>query len=183
MRVLGVDPSLTGTGVSFRNGGVAYTERVQTDLRDMPRLIYIRDRLRDYARHVKPTIVAYEGYAMGFGKGMAGKIYDRAELGGILKLMFVEEFGASVLVVPPTSLKLFMTGRGRLSKGDKGKKEFLEYASKHRGRSFMSFDEADAYGLMLMGEAKLDPRRLPRVRTHHQRKALAGCQLMKVGPV
>ncbi len=177
-KVLGIDPSLTGTGISFRNGSVAYTERVQTELRDMRRLIYIRDRVREYAHHVKPDLIAYEGYAMGFGKGMAGKIFDRAELGGILKLMFIEEFDATVLVVPPNSLKLFMTGKGRLSKGDKGKKEFSEYASKHRGRGFMSFDEADAYGLMVMGEAKLDPRKLPRLRTHYQHVALAGCQIL-----
>ncbi len=183
MRVLGIDPSLTGTGIAFRNGNVAYTERVQTTLRDMPRLVYIRDRVREYAQHVKPTLVAYEGYAMGFGKGLAGKIFDRAELGGILKLMLIEEFGTPVLVVPPTSLKMFMTGKGRLSKGDKGKKEFSEYASKHRGRGFMSFDEADAYGLMVMGEAKLEPRRLPRLRTHYQHLALAGCEVIEANPV
>lgn len=183
MRVLGIDPSLTGTGISFRNGATAYTETIKTgELRGVARLHMIRERVRGYLEHVKPDLVAYEGYAMGFGgKFGPGRVFDLGELGGVLKLEIASQ-GFPLLLVPPSNLKMFMTGKGRLSKGDKGKKEFSEYASKHRGRGFMTFDEADAYGLMVMGEAKLDPRRLPRIRTHHQHVALAGCEIVEAGP-
>jgi hypothetical protein len=50
--------------------------------------------------------------------------------------------------------------------------------AEHRGRKFESDDEADAYGLMLMGMHFCSPRRRPRNRRHFRHRALAGCEVI-----
>lgn len=82
--------------------------------------------------------VAMEGYAMGrtFNREKLG------ELGGVVKLAHATVFGSDPLVVPPTVLKKFITGKGNAAKKD------VVAAVQDRWDSSVKNDNiADAYGL------------------------------------
>lgn len=155
-RVLGIDPSLTSTGWAYREGEVILTGRIQSDdLRGPWRLHYAVSRLEEIVRKARPDLVVYEDYAYNRGKGnqaMRGT-FDMAELGGVFKRMLW--FGGfDVVMVPPTSLKLFITGKGGV-RGQTAKEKKAMVMSHLRtdfGVTVHQHDEADAAGLMLLGE-------------------------------
>lgn len=82
--------------------------------------------------------VAMEGYAMGrtFNREKLG------ELGGVVKLAHATVFGSDPLVVPPTSLKKFITGKGNASK-----KEVVAAVREKWDSEVKNDNIADAYGL------------------------------------
>ena len=152
MMVLGIDPSLTSLGYAYMAGGQAVVGSITPKkIRGLPRLAYIRDTLEAIVEDAQPTLVAYEGYAMGRFAG-GGRLADLGELGGVLKLA-LHERNIAILLVPPSSLKLFATGKGNSDKG-----QVMVAMARHRGRLFSSDDEADAYALLQMGIAYSDRR-------------------------
>lgn len=84
-----------------------------------------------------PTIVAIEGYAMGSKTRpqMAG------ELGGHLRLLLWQA-GIPYIVVPPTTLKKYVLGKGNAAKELMLKEVFRKW-----GYDTTSNDRADAYAL------------------------------------
>lgn len=82
--------------------------------------------------------IAMEGYAMGrtFNREKLG------ELGGIVKLAHSTVFGTDPTVVPPTSLKKFITG-----KGNANKKEVIAAVQSKWQTDIKNDNVADAYGL------------------------------------
>lgn len=179
--VLGVDPSLTGTGYAWRypRGALEVGSIIQKEGRGMHRLITIASIMEDQLMFSKAKLMAIEGYAFGFGPA-ASRAHSLGEIGGIIKyLAFTRR--VNILVVPPNSLKLFMLGRYKTVKGGKKVKTKLlvkAAAEKHAGRAFASTDQSDAYSLLLMGEAYSDRRRLPRIRSHYQHAAIGGCEFL-----
>lgn len=173
MSVLGIDPSLTSLGFAYGDGGKAFTGRVRPkDLRGPQRLAYIRDAVAGVVDYAEPLIVAYEGYSMGSPRAGGGRLADLGELGGVLKLHLFER-NIRLLLVPPSNLKLFATGKGNADKG-----AVRTAMSKEAGRLLASDDEADAYALYLMGLAYVFPRYRPRDHRHHRRRALQGCEIV-----
>lgn len=171
MTILAIDPSLTSLGFAYTTGDTfAVGTFKPKKITGLDRLCFLRDEVTKLFDTVEPTLVVYEGYAMG---KFVGRMFDRAELGGTLKMTAYDR-GIPLLVVPPTSLKLFVTGNG----GSKGKEEVMRVLSKHRGRLFTIDDEADAYGLALMGRAWGSARHRPRDRSHYANRALRGCELV-----
>lgn len=173
-RILGIDPSLTSLGYAFvAANGKTVTGTVRSKFVTGPqRLRGIRDAVLNILNDAQPTLVAYEGYAMGRFSG-GGRAFDLGELGGVLKLMIFES-KIQLLLVPPTSLKLFATGSGRADK------DAVRVAmAKHRGQLFKSDDEADAYALFLMGSLFCDARQRPRDPRHFRYTALRGCELVQ----
>lgn len=88
--------------------------------------------------------VALEGYAIQskFGREVAG------ELGGLTKVLSMRELRKPPIIVPPTSLKKFVTGTG------KADKDMMKAGVAEKwGESFKSHDLADAYGLARMAKA------------------------------
>ena len=69
----------------------------------------------------------------------ANRAFDLGELGGVLKLL-VFEYRIPLLLVPPTCLKLYATGKGNADKG-----QVMVAMAKIRKRLFSCDDEADAY--------------------------------------
>lgn len=167
MSVIGIDPSLLRTGYAMEGGEVG-TISPPKGVRGPGRLMYIRDAILSLLDE-GVTFVAYEGYAMG---RFAGRAFDLGELGGVLKVVFWER-KLPFLIVPPSSLKLFATGKGNADKS-----RVCEAMSRHRGGAFRYDDEADAYALLQMGLLHLDPRRGARDRRHYTRTALNGCVLV-----
>lgn len=173
-RVLALDPSLTSTGYAYMAQGVLYTGCLPTGkMQASERIDYI---LRAVARLVdesKPELIAYEGYAMGVRGG--GRLFDIGELGGVLKHYFWRN-GIEVLLVPPSSMKMFVTGKGTADKV-----AVANALADEIGCVFSSADESDAVGLLMVGEAFTDGLYLEHGLAERRRKALTGCQ--KVSPM
>ncbi len=171
-RVMGVDPSLTSTGVAYRvaSGVRAYT--IQTKYKGTRRLRHIRDALLQHIKACNPTLVAMEGYALGF-RGKSNTVFGLGELGGVLRVALAEQ-GLEVLIVPPTSLKMYITGSGRADKDEVKDKLVTTYKAPH----FPTSDQYDAYGLLLMGEEVCAGRQGSKVSLPYRSRALAGCALM-----
>lgn len=180
MNVLGIDPSLNSTGFSYRaptGAGVITGTIDPKPLRGPGRLYYCRTKFLQILDTVEPDLVVYEGYAM----GAKGNTFDMGEMGGVFKVEMFER-NIPYLVVPPSNLKLFAIGAGgtgKALKGDAKKRAMVEAAASHLGRRLHTDDEADAYHLMRMGIAYLNPRSRPRARNHHQNVALVKCELFQ----
>jgi Holliday junction resolvasome RuvABC endonuclease subunit len=101
-------------------------------------------RLKEIQAHVMKTLVdwdiqdvAMEGYA--FGSQMANML---GELGGMVKLTLLD-FGVYPLIVPPTNLKKYVTGKGN----GVPKSQMLLYVYKKWGVEFTDDNAADSYSL------------------------------------
>lgn len=140
MKVIGIDASLTGTGVAVLDGSLR-TERIESKLTGPARLIEIRDRVRNIIAGA--DLVVIEGYAF----AMANQAHQMGELGGVLRVMFYE-LGLQVLEVNPSQVKKFATGKGSAKK-----EEMAVAIFKRFGREFRTNDEADAFVLALIGQA------------------------------
>ena len=171
VKVLGIDPSLTSLGYAYlAEDGVEVGTVKSRELRGMDRVDFILAHIRGILDGNDISLVAYEGYAMG---KFAGRMFDRAELGGVLKYeLYLRKI--QVLLVPPRSLKLFATGDGAADKP-----KMMKELAKEYGRLFRTDDEADAYGLYLMALGQIDRKTLPRDRRHHRHVAYKGCMILE----
>lgn len=151
-RVLGIDASLSSTGYAYQAGGKLITGRITTDkLRGAHRLVYLRKQVERVMSVCAPTLVVYEDYAMG---ARGNNMFHIGELGGVLKTLIWEK-GVDLLSVPPTTMKSVIALNGRADKPD------ITKALKTRfGLSVNQHDEADATGLMIVGEVLRGIRRI-----------------------
>jgi Holliday junction resolvasome RuvABC endonuclease subunit len=88
--------------------------------------------------HKYDCSLAIEGYAHGakFNREKLG------ELGGIVKLAIYDVFKLEPIIVPPTVLKKYVTGKGNASKA-----QMMEGVAKKWGPQFDNDNLADAYAL------------------------------------
>lgn len=176
---MGLDPSLRGTGIAFRlaNGTLrASCIAAREDCRGLRRLAFICKAVEEHIDRYGCDVVAYENYAYSKGPSRSNNILHLAELGGVLKMLLYRR-GIAILAVPPTSLKLFATGKGggKDMAGKLGKEAVARYVADTEGVTFATSDQSDAAALLKVGEAKINARLLPRDRTHYQRRAVTGC--------
>lgn len=83
-----------------------------SQLVDMPRLVFIRDRIRELILQFKPVIIIIEGYSMnGRGRGVSGLM----EIGGIIR-MTIYDLGISYLQCPPLNAKAYISGLSTANK-------------------------------------------------------------------
>jgi Holliday junction resolvasome RuvABC endonuclease subunit len=162
-RILGLDLSLTATGVAWEGG----TEVLSfPKLRGFDRIERINSAIWEHFGPGKPseheTVVVIEGYSFG---SIGRAVYDIAELGGVTRYLFHER-GLRYVEVPPATLKKFATG-----KGNAGKDEVLAAAIRRFGFAGSNNNEADAWMLFQMGRAAYCSP--PIVPTDYQREALA----------
>ncbi|MDQ2782217.1 MAG: hypothetical protein M3Y26_06735 [Actinomycetota bacterium] len=132
MNVVGLDLSLTATGLARANG----TFTLKTTKRGMDRLNWFRYYLAAEAQGA--DLVAIEGYAF----GRPNQACHLGELGGVVRL---ELWRADIpyVDIPPATVKKYATGKGNASKG-----MVLEAASKRSGLDFAGDDNrADAWWL------------------------------------
>jgi Holliday junction resolvasome RuvABC endonuclease subunit len=135
---LGIDQSYSGFAITAYQEGNYYTEVYKSDKRGI-------DRLRDIQAHTmnwlhqfdNVTDVAMEGYA--FGSQMANML---GELGGMVKLTLLD-FGIYPLIVPPTNLKKYVTGKGN----GISKSQMLLQVYKKWDAEFTDDNAADSYAL------------------------------------
>lgn len=150
--VLGVDPSLTSTGFAYETEAGLKTGRITPEhLRGPKRLFYVRLMLSKVIDQVAPTLVVMEGYAMG---ARGNNMFDIGELGGVLKTMIWER-GIDSMLVPPTVMKSVIALNGR------AEKQQISAALRVRfGITVRQHDEADAVGLMILGQMRTGARRV-----------------------
>lgn len=135
---LGIDQSYSGFATTAVQGDAFYTEVYKSEKRGI-------DRLKDIQSHVYNWLykfdhvddVAMEGYA--FGSQMANML---GELGGMVKLSLLD-FGIYPLIVPPTNLKKYVTGKGN----GVPKSQMLLQVYKVWGIEFTDDNAADSFAL------------------------------------
>jgi crossover junction endodeoxyribonuclease RuvC len=143
--VMGVDPSLSGTGIMVldESGSVASKTIVSSPpcgpfaQARMDRIEKMVREIKAIADQFKPTVICIEGYA--FGSNMPGA-NERVEYGGLLRYVLTRSF--RLVEVNPLSLKKWATGRGA---GDKT--ALIAAMTAKYGVQFSSSDEYDAYAL------------------------------------
>ena len=135
--IIGIDQSITGTGwfVDRENYGVIKPKK--RELGDIRRIIEIREELKEIFKKYKPTIVVMENYS--FGSKFRGAFLG--ELGGMIKIV-CHDMGLKLILIPPTKLKMFMTG-----KGNSKKEVMLLYCYKNYGFETIDNNIADAFSL------------------------------------
>ncbi|MGQ4351954.1 hypothetical protein [Streptomyces drozdowiczii] len=138
--VIGLDLSLTCTGVA----GPGWSAVIRTKTRGDHRLAYLVAEIASYIKAA--DMVVMEGPSYGHG-AMAG----HEELAGlrVLVRMYCHRHRIPYGVVPPSSLKMFATGRGNATKGEVRSGVADRYG--HHTEGVGRYDQADAYTAMAMG--------------------------------
>ena len=149
MRVVGVDQSYTGFGFSVDGESKKRSFPPSRYDSDVHRLKAIEDWFMGWLQLQSKAgvdLVAMEGYANNakFGREMAG------ELGAVVKLAVLEVISTPPVVVPPNSLKKFVTG-----KGSGPKNVMIAHVYRQWGVMFSDDNQADAFALEKFGEAYL----------------------------
>jgi hypothetical protein len=139
--VLGSDSSYETTVAKFDGGGVTRLSEIQNHLKQTVRNATARGDVKD---------VAIEGYAYGREFGVA----QSGELGGVVKLALYEMGdigkGQYPLIVAPTSLKKYVTGRGTGIQ----KNQMLLQVFKKWNVEFNDDNAADSFGLAHIASGK-----------------------------
>ena len=144
MNVVGLDLSLTATGIATESG----CEVLRTDLRGCERLAWLRDEVMARCctggignkRGTDADFVVIEDYA----SSRANQAHQIGELHGVIRLAF-HEAEIPVALVAPTARAKYATG-----KGNAGKAEVLAAAIRRLGYQGHDDNEADALWLRQM---------------------------------
>lgn len=150
-RVLGLDLSLTATGIATPDGElVVYS----SGLRGPARLAAIRDHILTHTDHI--DLVVIEGYAFGRPNNAAAL----GELGGVIRTA-LHEHHIPYVDVPPASVKKYATGRGNATKPDMRMALFQRAGIDERDDNAV-----DAWWLQAMGLDHLGHPPVPMPATH-----------------
>ena len=143
--VMGIDPSLTSTGVvGLAFGEMKSHQAIKSKLTGPARLVEIEEILLNSLIIHEPELVCLEGY--GF-MSKSGNV--QAELGGVIRRRLYKD-KYRYIEVAPSQVKKFASGKGNTQK------EFMPLeVYKRWGVEFDTHDEADAYVLARIAEAIL----------------------------
>ena len=144
MNLLGIDFSLTKSGIAEMTNGKIETSTIEPNMPNgaMKRAIWIVDRVQEICKRQRPDVVIMEDYAFG-AKGQA--LTQIHECVGIIKYLFIQN-NIKLVLIPPTTLKKFVTGSGRAKKP-----EMCASIKERWGRHFdekKENDMADAFALV-----------------------------------
>lgn len=147
-KIIGIDLSLTSTGLCTYNKGVYNTYRIQTELKDHERLEYVTTSITHHVSEIEPEIVVLEGIPYKMSSG------SRHWVDGLHVMVWHELYKRNIpyQTISPSVLKRFVTGNGSATKqmmilacNDTYKTNFI-YKSK--ASKFNQDDECDAYCLV-----------------------------------
>lgn len=138
--VIGLDLSLTSTGIA----GEGWTDHIRTKARGDYRLHYLASEVSSFIKSA--DLVVMEGPSYGHG-ALAG----HEDLAGLRTLVrqYCYRRRIPYAVIPPSSLKLYATGRGNAAKGEIRSAVADRYGIHTEGAA--RYDEADAYVAMAAG--------------------------------
>jgi len=155
MNIIGLDPSLTATGIISLQDGIidlAKTTKNRPELPTIERVRVIREQINKVIEHpsITPDLIVIEGFSFG-SKGQS--LFETAYLGYRIREdleWFKDRENIPWIEVPPTQLKQFATG-----KGNANKEIILQQVYKRWGVEFSDNNQADAFVLAKIGEAYL----------------------------
>lgn len=144
--VVGCDQSLTCTALVLQD---EVTRIEPKAMHPIDRLSFIRARIQDELDGLSPGLFVLEGYAMGasFNREALG------ELGGVIKTA-VRNMGWDILIVPPNTLKMYVSGKGNTEKDG-----MRMHVLQKWGFQSVDNNDADAYALCRLGEHYLSWQR------------------------
>lgn len=112
MKIMGIDQSLTATGVAvLEDGELEHSSLIKSKHKGIKRLLDIKTQLLGVFNTYKPDYVSMEGY----GFMTHGRAFELGELGGIIKVTFAE-LDMMPVIIHPSHLKKFVTGKGNCDK-------------------------------------------------------------------
>jgi len=141
--ILGLDLSLRKTGVALLWNLDYETLLIEPpdDLRDGGRLLFIERELRAVVNAYEPNYAVIEGYSYGSPTGQ----FALGEVGGIARLVLTGN-QIPYIIVPPTSLKKYVTGNGNATKI-----MMALQVQEELGLAIHDDNECDAYCLAAVG--------------------------------
>jgi Holliday junction resolvasome RuvABC endonuclease subunit len=154
IEIMGVDPSLTHTGICLPNGSTGSI--VTGDAKRGDRRLYDLERaFRHYVRSWPCALAVVEDIPFSSKGNTAGAAFGHA----IVRLILAE-FGIPVALIVPATLKMFATGRGNADKP-----EMVAAMNRHdplKVPPTKDHNQADAWwlrqmGLWWQGDRRLDP--------------------------
>jgi len=150
VNIIGIDPSLTATGiVCLSDGKIVDKKLIVSKKKDIERLLDITNQITEFIDHGKVSKIdmnVIEGFAFG-ARGQS--MFDLGMLSGIIRQYLYKNWQCRFLVIQPTMLKKFITGKGNCEKSLILKETYKRYK--------VDIDDdniADAYGLAMVGYAK-----------------------------
>lgn len=169
-RIIGLDLSLTGTGVALTEASEATVKTgflMGAKLRGVERLFWYRTKIMEWVTGppTQTTLVVIEGYSFGSRNSQA---HSLGELGGVIRLACATA-GHTMVRVPPGTLKKFVTGKGNATKPEMAVGLFKRW-----GIEKADDNEADAAALALYGRALTG---IDTPATKEQREALTACEV------
>lgn len=145
--IISLDLSLNATGIAFFSNGIEETHLIISKDTGILRLQKIKKRIEQFIDIVlsqqQIDLIVIENYSFS-SHGRA--TFSIGELGGIIKLLAFEK-GIKTILVAPTTLKKYVSGKGNCKKN-----EMLLAVYKKFGQSFDDDNRADAYGLCQIGK-------------------------------
>lgn len=112
---LGIDQSLTGTGLALVDANGAYVRSTTVSvgkLKGSPRLQHIVDAYNKFTEGFNVRGAASEGYSV----HSTNRPFDLGGVAWVLRLRTFQAFGIEPADIPPASLKLYATGSGAADK-------------------------------------------------------------------
>jgi len=150
LKILGIDPSTTSTGVCFPNQSTLCLKPKASLGTGIERLQWLRDQVKSLLEEGRPDLVVLEDYVYGTKKFGHGTI-STAEWGGVLRLLLLD-YWIPVALVNPSTLKSYL----EIGKGEDKTAGFSRLAAL-TGRTWRTNDEAEAWGLASMGYLRFGP--------------------------
>jgi Holliday junction resolvasome RuvABC endonuclease subunit len=140
--VMGLDLSLSATGVALPNGMVG-TIRTAAQPSIEDRLLEIRHRIATKVITASPDLIVIE--AAFVGSRQTNVTFDLGMLHGTIRTWLRQE-GWRFVTIPPATLKVFATGSGAAKKPDMRMELF-----KRTGLDIKDDNQVDAWWLRAMG--------------------------------
>jgi len=148
MRVMGLDLSLCNTGVVILESEdwrilQAVTIKSKPQENETQRIVTLGGTILQGTQKFLPGLTVIEGPA--FGMKNTNCIWQLGELAGVVKqYLYLYEF--KFVIIPPTQLKKFITGKGNAKKD-----QMMLAVYKKYGVEFADDHQCDAYALARMG--------------------------------
>lgn len=152
MRVMGIDLSLVETGIICLEDG-EITQRLlvkskPSDEKEIERIQKIAYEVTESILSFKPDLIVIEG--LSYGSKNTTSLCQLAKLNFSIEI-YCHQMGHPYLIIAPTHLKKFVTGKGNAKK-----EVMLMKVLKRYGLEFDNNNLCDAFCLAKFGEDKLD---------------------------
>jgi len=144
-KIIGIDLSLTSTGVCTYNEGVYNTFAIKTKLKGHLRYDHILSTIQEVLSDLEPEIAFIEGASYNSKSSSLDWIYG---LSMLVRHNLCYRLGIPYKLIPPATLKKWATGKGNATK-----EKMIETCNENYGTSFTLKDNdmCDAYLLVRWG--------------------------------